>query len=121
MDAEEIMVFDALKSHPLEHYTALSIWLSHNYDSSYWEPILAKAQSDVDIIRKWAEALPKGKIRSHYLEWLRYYYQYGLDDARKELREQNTRKQHDASREKYHATQNAIAEYRGEIPKPPRT
>ena len=100
----------------LDHVNDLIIWLSRNYDLSYWEPRLRKDQTDIDSIRKWAEALPYGPVRSEYLHWLTYYYQIGLDDAWKELRTQ--RKKHEMDEYHRELTKNYAASITLDIPKP---
>jgi hypothetical protein len=99
----------------LTHYNDLIIWLSHNYDVTSWGPRLEQSQKDIDAIRRWAEALPRTPVRSEYLHWLDYY-ERGLNEAWKELRTQDHKKEMDhydrESREKYDASLDL------DIPKP---
>ncbi len=83
----------------LRHTTDLDVWLSHNYDSGHWLPILDAQQKKIDAIRDWAHTLPRGAARSSYFSWLTYYFEWGLKEARKELNDQSIRR----SQEQYSA------------------
>lgn len=111
-----ILVYRALDS-SLTHYTGLSVWLSHNYEPSYWEPIFAAAEKSYAEVRHWAQELPCGNIRSEYLQWLTYYYDWGLKSARKELSDQHIkRSQEEYDRSRVEAE--AEADVAPQIPKP---
>jgi len=71
----------------------LTVWLSHNYDPSYWNPRFDKQQEAINKVREWAKTLADPCVRKHYNQWLTYYYQVGLDDARKELRTHATERE----------------------------
>ena len=83
------------------HINDLSIWLSGNYDTSYWNPILDGYQKRIDDIREWTKTVEDPCIRKHYNGWLTYYYQVGIDDARKELKTRSIKREHEKSDEEY--------------------
>jgi hypothetical protein len=103
----------------IEHTGSLDVWLSNNYDPAYWEPRLQKIEDEIAKVRTWAKTLPYGAVRSEYLQWLTYYYESGLNDARKELRTKETKREQDEFHAKndrhFEAVNNA-----GPIPTPPR-
>lgn len=92
-DAVHMAVYCALNQRLLRQYNDGYVWLSGNYDPNYWKPVFDKAQSEIDAVRSWAKTLEDVEIRDHYIEWLTYYYQYGLDDAREEIRTQKKRRE----------------------------
>ena len=117
-DAIKLLVYRELERH-LSTYNGVNVWLSHNYDPSVWEPRFAEQQRKIDEIRKWAEQLPDEQkvVRKHYLDWLKNYYQSGLDDARSELQTQSQKREMEQSRadsERLHREASALAP----IPKP---
>lgn len=79
----------------IEHVGSLTVWLSGNYDPAYWNPRLQKIEDEIAKVRSWAKTLPYGTVRSEYLQWLTYYYEVGLNDARKELRTKATKREQD--------------------------
>jgi hypothetical protein len=98
MEAAELRVFQELEAR-LTIYNATKVWIFRLYDVAAMEPVFAEQQRKIDKIRMWAEALPKEeKTRAHYLHWLKYYYQSGLDEAREEMRTQCQRRQAEKSR-----------------------
>lgn len=116
-EAVSLMVYHELEIR-LNHYTDLGVWLSRNYNAADWEPAFRKEQETIDGIRLWAKTLPRGSVRSEYLRWLEYYYQWGLDEARKELK--NKTQLHEM--EQYYTSQGTVnlkIKNHPEIPKPP--
>jgi len=99
-NATELLVYRELENR-LETINDVRLYLSHNYDPSFWEPRFAEQQRKIDNIREWALGLSneQAKVREYYLSWLKDYYQHGLDSARKELRTQKQRREMD----EYHA------------------
>jgi hypothetical protein len=75
----------------LEHVSDLDIWLSHDYTSTRWTDKLNQIEEKIKFVQEWAKANTKGVVRKEYLQWLTYFYQRGVDDARKELKTQATR------------------------------
>jgi len=71
----------------LRHISDLDVWISHNYDSSHWNLVFDREQKKIDEIRAWARTLPYGPERRSYLHWLDYYFEWGLNEARKELKD----------------------------------
>jgi len=100
MEAAELLVYRELESR-LDTYNAIVVWVSHNYDPESWEPRFVEQQRKIDEIRKWAVELPDEhkEVRKHYLHWLEYYYQMGLDDAKNELHTQRQKREMERSRE----------------------
>jgi len=102
----------------LRHINDLQIWLSHDYNLDNWNPILVEEQAKVDKIRAWAQTLPDRAVRHSYLQWIDYYFQIGLNDARKELQTQKIRKDHqvyDAKMKSIH-----LLSLEKQVPEPPR-
>lgn len=102
----------------LRHLGALDIWMSHNYDQNYWVPILDAEQTKIDSIRAWARNQSDRAIRHSYLQWLDYYFEIALRDARKELETQTILRNHRV----YDKKQNRIhvAALEKIVPEPPR-
>lgn len=117
MNPTETMVYRELES-KLKNYSWLTIWLSHNYDKAYWIPILDREQAKINEIKRWARTLPWGRVRHYYLTWLRWYYQPDLRSARFELRWQFERRSMDRYHRQQERRQLAIANFKGNIPRP---
>lgn len=100
----------------LRHLSELEVWLSHNYDKNYWNAIFDSEQAKINQIRAWARELPDRQIRHSYLEWLDYYFEVGLRDARKELEYQGTRRSHEVYRKQQ--DQVHLATLTKEVPEP---
>jgi len=99
----------------------LTVWLSHNYDSSYWNPEFDRRQSNIDRTRKWADTLHDRCTRNAYIGWLNYY-QHELNSAREELKTQSQKKEMDEY-EKSRKLEDAEAldyQHNHKVPAPPR-
>lgn len=71
--AQEVIsmqVYHALEERIGRTLNDLTVWLSHNYDPEYWEPIFTEREKRLSEIRAWAKSLPHSPVRSEYLQWL---------------------------------------------------
>jgi thioester reductase-like protein len=105
----------------INHYNDVSIWSSKNYSMKHWGPILAGEQAKIDEIREWIKGLGDKRVSASYSGWLDYY-QLNLDEAWKELRTQNKKKEMDLFRANWAKEREAVKRFSDEnpIPEPPR-
>ena len=75
-------------------YLYLDVWLSGDYDPTYWEPKFQKEQDGIEKVRTWAKTLPLCPLRSEYLSWMDFY-QDRLNEARSELKNKTVKKRQD--------------------------
>jgi hypothetical protein len=101
----------------LRHYSDVSVWIG---GYSITEADLDEQQARIDSIRAWAQSLPPGPTRAEYLHWLTYYYEWGLNDARRELKTHATEKsQEQFRRELREERESRMAILAKGIPTPP--
>jgi hypothetical protein len=82
--------------------------------------IVDREQAKVDTLMEWALALPEGPARNEYVQWLTYYYQNGINEARKELLTHERAKATEQYRRDSRRKDAAIAAITPTLPKPPR-
>lgn len=92
-DAASLAVYRRIEDSGMPWHTYLEVWLSRNYDPTYWRPQFDDEQHRIDAIRKWAETLPPGCVRDDYNQWLDYYWEPDLHQAEDEVRTHKTQKE----------------------------
>lgn len=107
-------------SHKFPQYNEVDIWVSHNYDTVHWKPLLDAEQAEIDRIRAWSKTLSDPCFRKQYASWLDFY-QNGLDAAWSELVTQALKKDMDGLSRGEASTQDQVREYRqnNSVPQPP--
>jgi len=102
----------------LRHIGDLDVWLSHNYDSNHWNLVFDREQKKIDEIRAWARTLPYGPERRSYLDWLDYYFEWGLNAARKELKDHKIEREQKAYSTRTKKVYDTLSNVK--VPEPPR-
>lgn len=103
----------------LRGYNSLNAWIEKPP-----KDVLDKEQREIDRIRAWLKTAQLHPcVRSEYNQWLDYYYQNGLDEAYKEIREHGEAREMeqfeaDGRRDEENARQLING---GKIPAPPST
>lgn len=116
-----ILVLDEMQKSVGESLNAVDVWMS-SYDPEVWNPKFAEEQRRIDKMRQWKDTLVDECLKAQYEDWL-WYYQYELNEARSELRDQSHRKQSDDYQARMKAQDDQEKHYRethGDLPHPPR-
>lgn len=73
------------------HYSELDVWLSQNYEPSYWNPQFEALDAELRRMEEWSKT--QGRcVRAAYGGWIRYSRR-SLSAARFELKHQWNRKE----------------------------
>jgi len=102
-------------------HNGYKIYLSGNYSTSHWKPLLEHEQSEIKRIRAWANKLEDRCTRKAYNNWLDVY-QREVDSAWKELKTKNEKRESEANRKRWAEEDEAIRQYdiKNKVPAPPK-